>query len=182
MGLHHPIGEIVYQRWAELLGHRASKVFRLMSGLSPDSLEIVEADINSGPRYPLGVRVNFYGRDQEGLGVSGFFVCAFESVESAGDIASAIAAKMGLSPPAASDVTGIDNVLGEFLNTVIGLTCSEWADHGLTTEFDPPLALSRHESEKALACSKAFHLTMATDKHSTVSIFLVFLSGGETPG
>ncbi|MDR2367811.1 MAG: hypothetical protein LBF58_06850 [Deltaproteobacteria bacterium] len=164
----------MYQRWAEILGNHAAKVFYIMSGLRPDRMEIAEADIGGGPRYPLGVRVDFSGHDSAGRPVGGFFVCAFDTTESAADIASTIAIKLGLAPPPPGDSTDIDNVLGEFLNIVIGLTCSDWAEHGLTTEFDPPQALSMH-GKTAMARSKAYHLTMATDYHPTVSIFLVFL-------
>jgi hypothetical protein len=146
-----------------------------MSGLGPERLEIVEADINCGPHYPLGVRVNFSGREANIGSFNGFFVCAFETVNSAGDIASAIARKMGLLPPSSDDIIGIDNVLGEFLNIVIGLTCSDWSEHGLEAEFDPPLNLSKHDQKETLVSAGAYHLTMTTDQHPPVSIFLVFL-------
>lgn len=174
----------MYHRLAEILGHHAAKVFQIMSGLNPDRLEIVEADINGGPRYPLGVRVNFSGRDRGGSSQQGFFVCAFETIESARDIASVIAIKLGLSPPPPTDKAGIDNVLGEFLNIIIGLTCSDWAEHGLVTEFDPPMNLSKHERKNPVVLTKAFHLTMTTGEHPPVSIFLVFqlpLADGGTP-
>jgi hypothetical protein len=174
-------GEIVYHRCAEILGRHAAKVFEIMSGLRPDRLEIVEADILNGPRFPLGVRVDFAGRDVEGGGISGFFVCAFETIDSACDIASAIATKLGLEPPSPDDAVGIDNVLGEFLNIVIGLTCSDWADHGLATEFDPPQTLSRQGQADSPAGALAFHLTMATAGHPPVSVFLVFLPGQAGP-
>jgi hypothetical protein len=171
----------VYHRWAEILGHHAAKVFQIMSGLSPDRLEIVEAGASGGPRYPLGARVDFSGENAVGDPVRGYFVCAFETVDSAGDIASAIAIKMGLDPPERGDANGIDNVLAEFLNIVIGLTCSDWAEHGLVTEFDPPQSLSIHGRDHALGWDKAYHLTMTVTQHPTVSIFLVFLSGGVNP-
>jgi hypothetical protein len=176
-------GETVYHRWAEILGQHAAKVFQIMSGLFPESLEIVEADIDGGPRYPLGVRVDFKGRDQGEKTVKGFFVCAFDTIESAGDIASAIAIKLGLAPPPPGDATDIDNVLGEFLNIVIGLTCSAWAEHGLTTEFDPPQTLSMHDKDATLVWTKAYHLTMSIENHPAVSIFLVFLpqEAGQSP-
>ncbi|MDR2302036.1 MAG: hypothetical protein LBF38_08370 [Deltaproteobacteria bacterium] len=169
----------MYHRWAEILGHHAAKVFQIMSGLFPERLEIVEADIDGGPRYPLGVRVDFSGRNDSDNAVRGFFVCAFDAIESAADIASAIAIKLGLAPPPPGDATDIDNVLGEFLNIVIGLTCSAWAEHGLVTEFDPPQTLSTHKKDASLVWAKAYHLTMTIENHPAVSIFLVFLP--ETP-
>ncbi|MDR0622383.1 MAG: chemotaxis protein CheX [Deltaproteobacteria bacterium] len=150
-----------------------------MSGLFPDRLEIVEADVNGGPRSPLGVRVDFAGRKDSGQPARGYFVCAFDSIEAAGDIASAIAIKLGLAPPPPGDVTDIDNVLGEFLNIVIGLTCSDWAEHGLVTEFDPPQTLSMHDKNVTLEWEKAYHLTLSVELHPTVSVFLVFLPAVE---
>ena len=171
----------MYHRWAEILGHHAAKVFQIMSGLFPDRLEIVEADVHGGPRYPLGVRVDFAGHKDSDKPVRGYFVCAFDTIESAWDIASAIAIKLGLAPPPPGDVTDIDNVLGEFLNIVIGLTCSDWAEHGLVTEFDPPQTLSMHDKSGTLDWDKAYHLTLTVELHPTVSIFLVFLAGVGAP-
>jgi hypothetical protein len=169
-------GAIVYFHWAELLGRHAAKVFEVMSGLTPDRLEIVEADESEGPRFPLGVRVDFKGREASKAPLGGFFVCAFENLRSAGDIAAAIAAKLGTEVSSEAGQTGVDDVLGEFLNNVIGLTCSDWAEHGLETEFDPPQALVPHEGDRP-AGSRCYHLTLSADGHPPVTFFLVFLPG-----
>jgi CheY-specific phosphatase CheX len=167
----------VHLRWAEILGRHAAKVFHIMSGLPPDRLEMTEADLEAGPRHPLGVRVDFTGLDELGRPLSGHFVCAFETAEAARDIASAIAVKMGLSPPDEGDLAGVDAVLGEFLNIVIGLTCSDWAELGLATEFDPPQPLAVHGRGRPDPGSRAFHLTMSAAGRPQVSIYLVFTSG-----
>jgi hypothetical protein len=148
-----------------------------MSGLAPDRLEISEADESEGPRFPLGVRVDFKGTTDSKKPLAGFFVCAFENSRAAGDIAAAIAAKLGVGFSLDAEQTGVENVLGEFLNVVIGLTCSDWAEHGLTTEFDPPQPLIVHEGDRKPSGSECYHLTLSAAGHPPVTIFLVFLPG-----
>jgi hypothetical protein len=146
-----------------------------MSGLEPESLEILEDVDNKGPRYPLGVRVDFRSLDAHSPLHSGFFLCAFETVEAARDIAAVIASKLGVEGCLDSTIESVDNILGEFLNIVIGLTCSDWADRGLVTEFTPPRKLAQWQSLDFVAGEIAFHLSLKTISHPDVSVFLVFL-------
>lgn len=165
----------MHRRLAEILGRHAASVFKSMSGLEPDRLEIVEAVDSEGPRYPLGARVDFKGRDKNERLWEGFLVCAFETVERAKDIAMAIASQLGVAESVSGTVDSVDQVLAEFLNVVIGLTCTDWIERGLETEFDPPeMILSRQEAGFEPG-AKAFHLTMTIEGHPTVSFFLVFL-------
>jgi hypothetical protein len=164
---------------AEILGRHAAGVFKTMSGLEPDRLEIVEAVESEGPRYPMGVRVAFQGRDRQSRPWSGFFICAFATLEAARDIAMAIAQKLGVAESVTGTVDSVDDVLGEFLNIIIGLTCSDWTDRGLETEFDPPDKLVERQMSGFAPGTKAFHLTMTIDGHAPVSFFLVFHSDAE---
>ncbi|MDR1656812.1 MAG: hypothetical protein LBT47_04545 [Deltaproteobacteria bacterium] len=165
----------MYHRFAEILGRHAADVFKTMSGLQPDRLEIVEALPDDGPRYPMGVRVYFRGSDQSGFLCTGFFICAFETLEAAGDIAKTIAVKLGVEDTFSETLEGIDSVLGEFLNIVIGLTCSDWSDQGLVTEFNPPEPLVRYPQVTISNDGLAFHLTMFSEGHPSVTFFLVLL-------
>ena len=165
----------MHLRLAETLGRHASGVFKTMSGLTPAGLAISEAGPSEGPLHPMGVRVDFKGRDGSGTPWSGFFICAFATMEAARDIAGAISAKLGVD--SADDPAGVDNVLGEYLNIVIGLTCSDWAKGGLETEFDPPRRLEARPDSGAGPGSRCFHLTMTLDGHPSISLFLVLAPG-----
>ena len=170
----------MHQHLAEILGQHAAGVFKSMSGLAPDRLEIVEAKRSEGPRRPMGVRVDFRGKDRSESPWAGFFICAFDTLEAASDIARAIADKLGVAEAVDGSVDSVDNVLGEFLNIVIGLTCSDWTDRGLETKFDPPAQLAASPGAACPEAAKAFHLTMSIAGHPPVSFFLVFLPhGGE---
>ncbi|MDR1295900.1 MAG: hypothetical protein LBO05_00680 [Deltaproteobacteria bacterium] len=171
----------MYHRCAELLAEHAAKVFEIMTGLRPGREVAASGDATRTPGYTLGVRVEFAGRTGEGAPLEGFFVCAFETFESARDIAGLISRKLGLETPAADDRAGVDDVLGEFLNIVIGLTCSDWAERGLATVFDPPQPMVVHSFSDVPPGSRGFHLTLSADGHPGVSIFLVFLSDGARP-
>jgi hypothetical protein len=172
----------VFHRLAEILGRHAATVFKTMSGLEPDRLEIIEAEENEGPRYPLGVKVDFHSLKDRPEELAGFFVCAFKTSEAAKEIASVIAGKLGLSGALAKSERGVDDILGEFLNIVIGLTCSDWADHGLITEFEPPQPLINCQFDSFPPLAKAYHLTMSSLGHPDVSIFLVFFNGNLSEG
>ena len=165
----------MHRRLAEILGRHASSVFKSISGLTAESLEIVEAEDKEGPRYPLGARVDFKGRDRDSNPWSGFFICAFATIEAAKDIALAIASQLGVADSISGTVDSVDQVIGEFLNIVIGLTCSDWLECGLDTDFDPPELLTDRKSARFEPGSKAFHLTMTIKGHFPVSFFLVFL-------
>jgi hypothetical protein len=161
----------MHLRLAEVLGRHASEVFKAMSGLEPLGPEIAEAGPGAGPLHPMGARVDFHGRDASGAPWSGFFVCAFATLAAARDVASAIAAKLGVE--VADDPEGVDGVLGEYLNIVIGLTCSDWAVGGLETVFDPPLPLAATTDGGVPPRSRSFHLAMAIEGHPSMSLFLV---------
>jgi hypothetical protein len=164
---------------AEILGRHAAGVFKAMSGLEPDRLEIVEAVENEGPRYPIGVRVDFHGLDRGHKPWSGYFICAFPDLAASRDIAQAICDKLGLAGMVTEEIGSVDDVLGEFLNIVIGLTCSDWTDRGLETEFDPPASLSESQAAALGQGARAFHLTLGIEGHPPVSFFLVFSPQGE---
>jgi CheY-specific phosphatase CheX len=161
----------VYHRLAEILAVHASQVLKAMSGLEAERVVIAPAQAGDGPRHPLGVKVVFAGRLDEPL--AGFFICAFADLATAQEIASAIAVKLGLDARLADDVDGTDSLLAEYLNTVTGRTCSDWAELGLTAEFDPPMKLSERPFE-AQAGGAAFHLTVSVAGRPDVPIFLVF--------
>ncbi|MDR2455231.1 MAG: chemotaxis protein CheX, partial [Deltaproteobacteria bacterium] len=136
----------------------------------------VEAVENEGPRYPMGARVNFKGLDRDHQPWSGFFICAFATIEAAKDIAMAIASQMGVADSVTGTVDSVDQVLGEFLNIVIGLTCSDWIERGFETEFDPPEMLLERKDPGFEPEERAYHLTMTIEGHPEVSFFLVFLA------
>jgi hypothetical protein len=67
-----------------------------------------------------------------------------------------------------------DSYVGEFLNVVIGLTCSAWADHGFRVEFNPPKTLEEHVIDTASTAGVYYHLLLSAENYYQTSIFLHF--------
>jgi CheY-specific phosphatase CheX len=166
----------MYHRYAEILGKHASDVFKSMSGLTPTKINVFPTGVFQKITYPLGVRVDFSGSSDLGHLVTGFFICAFDSFEAASEIAKSIAVHLGLEAQIAEQKEGVDNVVAEFLNIVIGLTCSDWAESGLRIDFNPPEKLVEHHIHPVSKEAMAFHLIIETSDSLKVSIFLNFMS------
>jgi hypothetical protein len=166
----------VRRRLAEILGRHAVGVLKTMSGLEALSLVIDEAD-HEGPRHPMGAKVGFHGLAREGRPFSGVLVCAFATAEAALEVATAIASRLGVADAVTGTVESVDDVLGEFLNIIIGLTCPDWLELGLETEFDPPERLRDLSGDALAPRSEAFHLTLGLSGDREISFHLVFSPG-----
>jgi hypothetical protein len=121
----------------------------------------------------VGERVVFRGEAERGSRVNGFFICAFETMEAAVLFARDIADYLGLPP--SSSRSEPDDFVGEFLNVVIGLTCSAWAEHGLRVDFSPPERLQEHTVDPAPGTGRCFRVTISAGGRYTATLFLNFL-------
>jgi hypothetical protein len=130
--------------------------------------------------YAEGVKVSFKGQ-AHGEALSGYFICAFHVFKTAQSLASYIAVKLGLGPELAVKREGVENVLAELLNIIIGLTSSDWAKHGLEIVFDPPEKLGGHLIDPIPEGSAAYHLTLSLPEKREIAIFLNFLFQSKEP-
>jgi CheY-specific phosphatase CheX len=144
-----------------------------MSTLTPRLDALVRAEVQRGHSFVEGVKVNFRGRAQGRL-TRGFFICAFDAFPVAQSLARNIAVKLGLGQDLAANREGVENVLAEFLNIIIGLTCSDWAKNGLEIDFDPPRRLGTHDLDPAPPGTEAYHLTLKLPDNREIAIFLSF--------
>lgn len=76
--------------------------------------------------------------------VKGDFILGFADDSEAITIGSAIAEKIGLARIEQLDETASD-IIGEFLNTVVGHTTTEWDKEGLNVRFNPPVLYHKKE-------------------------------------
>jgi CheY-specific phosphatase CheX len=165
-----------------------------MSSLTPTLGGLTLEAGGQSRQYAEGVKVNFKGRalslsqgpgeaaGQEaggsggvGQALGGYFICAFHVFRVAQELARRIAVKMGLGPGLADTREGVENVIGEFLNVIIGLTSSDWAKKGLEILFDPPEKLGGHLIDPIPTGSEAYHLAINLMDGQEISIFLNFL-------
>ncbi|MDR1086245.1 MAG: chemotaxis protein CheX [Deltaproteobacteria bacterium] len=165
----------IYHKCAEILGQHAQDVMVRMSSVAHpgESLKLETKSLKR--RYAEGVKVSFRGLSPDNKPIAGFFICAFHLYNAARDLARDIAVKMGLGPELSDTREGVENVLGEFLNIIIGLTCSDWTKEGLDINFDPPEKLGGHRIEPVSQEALAYHLTLKMTGAREISIFLNFL-------
>jgi hypothetical protein len=165
----------MYLKCSQSLASHAADVFTTMTRRAPSSVES-RREGAAGPRrrFTLGERVNFRGEAGQGASVNGFMICAFDSMEEAALFARDVADYLGLSASSSKNET--DNYVGEFLNVVIGLTCSAWADHGLRVEFSPPERLQEHTIEQPGDRGHCFSVTITeAEGRYSATLFLNFL-------
>jgi hypothetical protein len=171
----------MYDKCSNSLATHAASVFATMTGHSP-RLEVQSLDGDQAPasHFTLGERVDFQGEGEDGTKVRGFFICSFETIEAARLFAQDVAVYLGLSPT--GPPTETDAYVGEFLNVVIGLTCSAWADHGFRVEFDPPRVLEEHAIGAGPPEAKSYQLAITAEGAYQARVYLRFLEGAVDPG
>ncbi|MDR2198814.1 MAG: hypothetical protein LBR53_05060 [Deltaproteobacteria bacterium] len=163
----------MYDKCSKSLAIHAAEVFATMTGHKPTLRGTKLTDHDSlMPNYTLGERVDFQGKSADGGKVEGYFICAFETMVSARLFAKDIASYLGLSAVDANNET--DSFVGEFLNVVIGLTCSAWADHGFRVEFNPPQILKEHVIDTGTKPGVFYLLVISAEGFYQTSIFLHF--------
>ncbi|MDR1079586.1 MAG: chemotaxis protein CheX [Deltaproteobacteria bacterium] len=175
----------MYEKCSQALASHAAAVFTTMTRRAPSRVEVSQGS-RKAPlmRFTLGERVDFRGVAEHGSRVKGYFICAFDAMDSAVSFARDIAAYLGL--PASSSKAETDNYVGEFLNVVIGLTCSAWAEHGLRVDFSPPERLQEHSIDQDHLAGHCWRVAIEADGRYTTTLFLNFLpespASGTIPG
>ncbi|MDR2352001.1 MAG: chemotaxis protein CheX [Deltaproteobacteria bacterium] len=163
----------MFDKCSHSLSVHAAAVFATMTGHSPEVIVTRLADNTvPEPNFTLGERVDFLGEKTDGGKIEGYFICGFQTRSAADNFAKDIAKYLGLSPTEGVDET--DSYVGEFLNVVIGLTCSAWADHGFRVEFNPPKILEEHVLDTTSKDGAYYHLLISADNYYQTSIFLHF--------
>ncbi|MDR1042172.1 MAG: hypothetical protein LBR80_18790 [Deltaproteobacteria bacterium] len=171
----------MYEKCSQALASHAAAVFTTMTRKAPASVMVrPEVTGTSLLRFTLGERVDFRGEAEHGSKVKGFFICAFDAMDSAVLFARDVAVYLGL--PASTSKAETDNYVGEFLNVVIGLTCSAWSDHGLRVDFSPPERLQEHTIDSAPLPGHCFRVTIVSECGYTATLFLNFLPESSSLG
>jgi hypothetical protein len=162
----------MYEKCAKSLASHAANVFRTMTGHEPSNVVILDDKERGKHNFTLGARVNFKGEEADGPEVKGFFICAFETKKHASHFALDVSRYLGLNT--SDNLIDIDNYVAEFLNVVIGLTCSSWADHGLRMEFDPPEKLQEHTIDKSPSSGYFFEVGILAENFYKTVLFVHF--------
>ncbi|MDD2902692.1 MAG: response regulator [Syntrophales bacterium] len=93
--------------------------------------------------------------------VGGNFLMGFSDEPMAILVASAIAENLGLPPIKSFDETAKD-ILGEFMNTIVGHTITAWDKMGFRVRFQPPTSVRyANIREKAYASDEAYMIILS---------------------
>ena len=95
-------------------------------------------------------------------------------------LASSISENMGLEPVTQFDESAQD-ILGEFLNTVVGRTVSEWDRLGLPVRFDPPKMVKDSAMNSYTFGTSGYHMIVLTLAVSHVVLRVNFTEVHQQP-
>jgi CheY-like chemotaxis protein len=125
----------MYAEYVKVLARYAEDIFRDMTGV--DVLEhkvLPEERLSPGSPYAYVISYQHVEK-----GVTGQIVLGFANDAMALSVASSLGETMGLPRLEEMDDTAAD-LLGEFMNTIVGRTISEWDRMGMPVRFSPPTA------------------------------------------
>jgi len=127
----------MYTKYLQILAKWCADVFQDMA-----KTKVVSTNIKKEQRLLADIAVAHvveYEHLDEVL--KGYVMLGFNNKTMAILVASAIAENMGFPPVTQLDDQAKD-ILGEFVNTFVGRTISEWDQSGLPVRFGPPISLS----------------------------------------
>ncbi|MCB2186006.1 MAG: response regulator [Deltaproteobacteria bacterium] len=130
-----------YQAYVEILAKVSAAILAAMSGQSVERLKCLPG-ASAVNVFPLALVINYEQINDSTK--QGHFVLGFSDLPMALTVASAISRQMGLGRLTELDAIAVD-VLGEFMNTVVGRTISTWDRMGMPVAFGPPSPLQQAE-------------------------------------
>ncbi len=128
----------MYDKYVDILSLCLASVFKEMTGATLSAIKI-EARAFQASSLPVAQVIEYQGRDEP---LSGHFVLGFPTEKAALNLANSLAAKMGYPKLDGIDEAALD-LLGEFLNTVVGRTISSWDRMGMPVNFGTPSSLQQ---------------------------------------
>ncbi len=127
----------MYTKYVEIMGVCAKTIFSEMTGIGIRSSKVDKEEFRTSS-FPVAQVISYEHRDDPNI--RGHFILGFPDEKMALSVASSVAKNMGLPALDSLDETALD-VLGEFVNTVVGRTISTWDRMGMPVLFGPPSPL-----------------------------------------
>jgi two-component system chemotaxis response regulator CheY len=128
----------MFLEYVQVLADNASQVFSQMSDLTALGANVVQ-DSQDSDTFPLALVIEYEHQEEP---LKGHIVLGFDQEEMGLALANAVGKKLNLPPLAQLDEVALD-ILGEFLNTVVGRTISSWDNLGMPVTFGPPSSLQQ---------------------------------------
>ena len=117
-----------------ILTESCKAVVEQMTRLKVKNIKVEKA-IEQTAKLPYAHMIAYTDLDKK---VDGNFILAFQNIDVALNLSSAIAERLGLERFAEVCEDSTD-LLNEFLNVVVGRTISEWDKIGLSVKFEAPV-------------------------------------------
>lgn len=124
----------MFTKYIDILGECAKDIVKKMANIGIGSVEIIK-DEQMKTTYSIAHSIQYEDFQNK---IKGEFILGFIDEPTAIMVASAIAESIGLTPSKQFDETASD-IIGEFLNTVVGRTISEWDNKELNVRFNSPV-------------------------------------------
>lgn len=160
----------MYMRYLQILAKCCNRVFQEMA-----KTEVLSTQIKKDERllcdFAVAQVVEYEHLDQA---LAGYFMLGFNNKTMAIMVASAISEHLGLPPITQLDADAQD-ILGEFLNTFVGQTISEWDKLGLPVRFGTPRTLRDEDVEFYNTAPSQPYLIILTLTVSHVVIRVTFV-------
>lgn len=161
----------MYEKYVRVLAECANVIFTEMTGTQVLDTRH-KRDERTSTSFPVAQVISYDHRNEGTL--EGHFLLGFTDRKMAVQVASSVAIKMGLEPFRNYNDTAAD-ILGEFINTVVGRTIATWDRLGMPVRFGPPSAL-QHGSLGELEEYRTESYVVILDVESSQIIFQVSFS------
>lgn len=130
----------MFAKQIDILAKCSKDILKKMANIDITDVKIKQEKTLSAT-YSIAHSIQYKDFDNK---VKGDFILGFTDDSEAITIGSAIAEKIGLARIEQLDETASD-IIGEFLNTVVGHTTTEWDKEGLNVRFNPPVLYHKKE-------------------------------------
>lgn len=128
----------MYTSYLETLAKHCTQVFQDMAHTEVEDTKI-KKDERLVSEYSMAQVIRYENLESQ---IAGHFILGFPSNTMATLVASAIAENMGMEPVKQVNKAA-EMILQEFMNTIVGLTISDWDKQGMKVKFSPPTSLDK---------------------------------------
>lgn len=124
----------MFDKYISILGECFKDIMGKMARVDTADLEIIK-DEQIESTYSIAQSIQYEDPEDK---IKGDFILGFVDESTALMVASRVAESIGLAPAEKFDETASD-IIGEFLNTVVGHTIAAWDSKGFKVRFSPPV-------------------------------------------
>lgn len=150
------------EKYARILAKHAAEIISHTSNLLPTRVEVVEQS-DSSSTFELAVSIDIKGKSGGHDNLSGRVVIGSKLHEESRPLLLAMVRHFGLDESILDAKDGSVNILGEFLNIIIGLASSEWSEQGFDLNFSTPQDISGQPLPQVTVSGATFRIKVYVD-------------------